>query len=229
MAASRICRNTMSSSRPSPTSSGMGTMSASPWSPLPVVASRRQLREDVSRLRRLGKRIVFTNGCFDVLHSGHVQYLEQSRALGDVLVVGLNSDASVSRLKGSGRPVNEAADRAAILAGLRCVDCVVVFDEDTPYALIEELQPDVLTKGGDYTPADIVGHDLVEETIVLPFVPGRSTSSLIRTMINGRHDIVNANPDPLHIVPRDVDAPESFDDQALQPEAVGAARGRSTI
>jgi D-beta-D-heptose 7-phosphate kinase/D-beta-D-heptose 1-phosphate adenosyltransferase len=150
-----------------------------------VVATQLELQQQVERLRRLGRRIVFTNGCFDVLHSGHVRYLEQSRALGDVLIVALNSDAGVARLKGPGRPVNSQADRARVLAGLRCVDFVVVFDEDTPYDLIRTLCPDVLTKGGDYEAGQVVGHDLVPDTRVLAFVPGRSTSAILES-IRGR-------------------------------------------
>jgi D-beta-D-heptose 7-phosphate kinase/D-beta-D-heptose 1-phosphate adenosyltransferase len=153
--------------------------------PTSTVMPRQDLLQHASRLRRLGQRIVFTNGCFDVIHRGHLEYLEQSRALGDVLIVGLNSDASVRRLKGPDRPVNREADRARVLAGLRCVDLVVLFEEDTPYELIRELRPDVLTKGGDYDRADVVGHDLVAETHVLTLVPDRSTSTLIDT-IRGR-------------------------------------------
>lgn len=150
--------------------------------PSPVDATRQVLRRHVDDLRRLGKRIVFTNGCFDVIHRGHVEYLEKSRALGDALIVGLNTDASVRRLKGPDRPVNCQTDRARILAGLRCVDFVVLFDEDTPYRLIQELRPDVLTKGGDYELKNVVGSDLVAETHVLNLVPGRSTTSLIESL-----------------------------------------------
>jgi D-beta-D-heptose 7-phosphate kinase/D-beta-D-heptose 1-phosphate adenosyltransferase len=153
--------------------------------PASAVVTRREMRQHAARLRRLGQRVVFTNGCFDVIHRGHLEYLEQSRALGDVLIVGLNSDASVRRLKGPGRPVNGQTDRARVLAGLRCVDYVVLFEEDTPYELIQELQPDVLTKGGDYHPAAVVGHDLVAETHVLDLVPGRSTTSLIQAIRDG--------------------------------------------
>jgi len=155
--------------------------------PCPVIATRTNLLQHAAGLRRLGRRIVFTNGCFDVLHRGHVEYLEQSRALGDVLIVGLNTDASVRRIKGVGRPVNSEVDRARILAGLRCVDFVVLFDEDSPYRLIQELRPDVLTKGGDYDRTEVVGHDLVAETRVLTLVPGRSSSSLIHSLNDRRH------------------------------------------
>jgi D-beta-D-heptose 7-phosphate kinase/D-beta-D-heptose 1-phosphate adenosyltransferase len=163
----------------------LAAASSATGAPPSIVAPRQELRQHASRLRRLGKRIVFTNGCFDVLHRGHLEYLEQSRALGDVLIVGVNSDSSVRRLKGAGRPVNGETDRARVLAGLRCVDYVVLFNEDTPWELIQELRPDVLTKGGDYDPAAVVGHDLVAETHVLDLVPGRSTTSLIHAIRNG--------------------------------------------
>jgi len=139
-------------------------------------------------LRRLGRprdtKVVFTNGCFDLLHRGHVEYLQSSRSLGDILVVGLNSDDSVRRLKGPGRPVNPEEDRALVLAGLAAVDFVTVFDEDTPGELIAALLPDVLVKGGDYTRDTIVGADEVEaaggRVVVAPLLPGRSTTSILQ-------------------------------------------------
>ncbi len=130
-----------------------------------------------------GKRVVFTNGCFDLLHPGHVTYLEDARALGDVLVVGLNSDESIKRLKGENRPVNSLSDRAHMLSGLRSVDLVVPFSEDTPIHVIEALLPDVLVKGGDYQQDDIVGAREVREAggkvVVVPFLDGHSSTSLI--------------------------------------------------
>lgn len=122
--------------------------------------------------------VVFTNGCFDVLHRGHLEYLKQSKGLGDTLVVGLNSDASVRRLKGSSRPVNSQEDRRALLKALRCVDEVVVFDEDTPYELIKRLRPDIITKGGDYSPKDVVGNDLAK-VVILPYLSGYSTTRIL--------------------------------------------------
>ena len=134
-------------------------------------------------LRASTKRVVFTNGVFDILHAGHVTYLQAARALGDVLVVGLNSDASVRRLKGPSRPVNTQEDRATVLAALRCVDHVIVFDDDTPIKVISGLLPDVLVKGGDYTRETVVGADLVEQhggrVELIPLLEGRSTSSII--------------------------------------------------
>ena len=134
--------------------------------------------------------LCFTNGCFDLLHPGHVQYLEDCRALGDFLVVGLNSDASVARLKGPARPLQDEAARARILLGLRSVDAVVRFPEDTPLALITALQPDVLAKGGDYTPENVVGREVVEarggRLVLIPFLPGHSTSAIEARIREGR-------------------------------------------
>ena len=136
------------------------------------------LSAELERERAEGTRIVFTNGCFDILHPGHIRYLRRARALGDLLVIGLNSDASVSRIK-PGRPVNPEAERAEVLAALEMVDHVVLFHEDTPYALIKVLKPDVLVKGGDWETDDIVGSDLVPDTRSLPYEEGFSTTSLI--------------------------------------------------
>jgi rfaE bifunctional protein nucleotidyltransferase chain/domain len=146
-----------------------------------------KIMDDARLLREFGRprerRVVFTNGCFDVLHRGHVEYLHAARALGDALVVGLNSDESVRRLKGPSRPVNDEPDRAVVLAGLASVDAVVVFPEDTPLRLITALRPDVLVKGGDYTRDRIVGAEEVErdggEVVVIPLVPGRSTTAIL--------------------------------------------------
>ncbi len=137
-----------------------------------------------SRLRGKGKRIVFTNGCFDILHAGHAKYLRKAASLGDVLVVGLNGDASVRRLKGEGRPIQREGDRAFLLASLACVDYVVIFREDTPGRLIERIVPHVLVKGGDWKGKEIVGGDFVRarggSVRTIRFLPGRSTTSIIR-------------------------------------------------
>ena len=122
--------------------------------------------------------LVFTNGCFDILHVGHVAYLEQSRALGKYLVVGLNSDASVRRLKGGARPINGQEDRKRMLLALRCVDAVYIFDEDTPLGLIKRVKPDIITKGGDYRAEDVVGHGLAK-VVILPYIEGKSTTGVI--------------------------------------------------
>jgi len=145
------------------------------------------------------KTLSFTNGCFDLIHPGHVQYLADARALGDFLVVGLNSDASVARLKGAGRPLQDEAARAAVLLGLRSVDAVVRFDEDTPQELIRALQPDVLVKGGDYTPETVVGREIVEgrggRLVLIPFLPGHSTSRIEERIRSGRGVTLEARQD----------------------------------
>ena len=143
-----------------------------------AILSREDLKKELESLKEQGKRIVFTNGCFDILHVGHVRYLREAKALGDVLVVGLNSDDSVGMLK-PGRPVNPEAQRAEVLSSLVTVDYVTVFDEDTPYDLINLLKPDVLVKGGDWKKEDIVGADLVPEVHSLPFTSGMSTTNII--------------------------------------------------
>ncbi|MCZ7421339.1 MULTISPECIES: D-glycero-beta-D-manno-heptose 1-phosphate adenylyltransferase [unclassified Micromonospora] len=148
-----------------------------------VLVDTGHLTEIVAEHRRAGRSIVFTNGCFDVLHRGHVRYLEQARALGDLLVVAVNSDGSVRRLKGADRPVNPIEDRAALLAALTCVDHVVVFEEDSPAALIEAVRPDVYVKGGDYPPELVPEAPLVQrlggQVRTLGYVPDRSTSAII--------------------------------------------------
>ena len=143
------------------------------------VKSLTQLKEIISRDKAKGKKIVFTNGCFDILHRGHVEYLAKAKKLGDILVVGLNSDASVKCIKGSKRPVNNERDRAVVLSGLESVDYIVIFKEDTPYVLIKTIKPDVLVKGGDWKPKDIVGNDIVKKVVSIPFVKGYSTTKLL--------------------------------------------------
>ncbi|MCR4308710.1 MAG: D-glycero-beta-D-manno-heptose 1-phosphate adenylyltransferase [Deltaproteobacteria bacterium] len=154
-----------------------------PEDPSARVTPRRSVRALCARLRSEGKRIVFTNGCFDLLHAGHAQYLRRAAALGDVLFVGLNSDASVRRLKGEGRPVQRAADRAYLLASLSCVSYVTIFPEDTPARLIGEVIPHVLVKGGDWKGKTIVGADVVRAhggvVKTIRFLPGRSTTSIL--------------------------------------------------
>lgn len=143
---------------------------------------KRVQSEDGSDARR--GLVVFTNGCFDLLHRGHVEYLFAARALGAALIVGVNTDASVQRLKGAGRPITPEEDRAIVLAGLACVDAVTFFAEDTPAALIAALLPDRLVKGGDYTLETVVGRDIVEgaggQVVILPLVPGRSTTAILQ-------------------------------------------------
>ena len=126
-----------------------------------MIVTRELLNSICNELKLQGKKIVFTNGCFDILHSGHVTYLEKAKQLGDVLVLGLNTDESVSRIKGPTRPINKESDRAVVLDALRCIDYVCLFKEETPYNIINSIMPDVLVKGGDYTVETIIGADLV--------------------------------------------------------------------
>lgn len=144
-----------------------------------------QLKDLLSELdlKRKNKKVVFTNGCFDLLHVGHVRYLQEARKLGDLLVVGLNTDASVKRLKGPSRPVQSENDRAEILAALECVNYTVLFDEENPLHLIQKIKPDVLTKGGDWKIDQIIGGDFVQsyggQVKSLQFVNGKSTTQII--------------------------------------------------
>ncbi len=142
---------------------------------------------DYLKTIRDNKKIVFTNGCFDILHVGHLRYLQEAHSLGDYLIVGLNSDESVRRLKGPTRPIQTEQDRAEILLGLKCVDAVVIFGEDTPLKLIETVQPDVLVKGGDWKISQIVGSDFVQsrggEVKSLPFHQGRSTTGIVEKIL----------------------------------------------
>jgi rfaE bifunctional protein nucleotidyltransferase chain/domain len=149
---------------------------------LPLSELKKQIDET-----RSGKKIVFTNGCFDILHVGHVTYLQDAKNQGDILIVGLNSDSSVKGLKGPTRPVQNESDRALILASLHSVDYVCLFSEDTPIKLIEALLPDVLVKGGDWPIEKIVGHEVVQanggEVKSLPFVEGRSTTGILEKIL----------------------------------------------
>ena len=152
----------------------------------PGVLNREEAVQRFGREKRDGRRVVFTNGCFDLLHPGHIQSLEQARALGDALIVGINSDASVRELKGPGRPVIPEVERAEILASLECVDAVVIFNELTPREIISALLPDILVKGGDWPGDQIVGREEVEaaggQVVSIPVVPGYSTTAILEKM-----------------------------------------------
>ncbi|WP_439880909.1 D-glycero-beta-D-manno-heptose 1-phosphate adenylyltransferase [Pontibacter sp. MBLB2868] len=143
-----------------------------------------QLQEQLGKWRSQGQKIVFTNGCFDLLHLGHVDYLEKARQLGDKLVLGLNTDASISRIKGPSRPLQDELSRARVMASLLFVDAVVLFDNDTPLELIKAVQPDILVKGDDYNVEQIVGHEVVMasggEVKTVPLVKGYSTTNIVR-------------------------------------------------
>jgi len=149
------------------------------------IKSFEDINSIVGRCRENGKKVVFTNGCFDILHVGHVKYLQEAKSFGDILIVGLNSDESVSRLKGPTRPVNVAEDRAYLLAALEAVDFVVPFSDDTPYELIKMIKPDVLVKGGDYEGKEVVGTEFAKELRLVEFVDGKSTTKTIQK-IQGR-------------------------------------------
>jgi rfaE bifunctional protein nucleotidyltransferase chain/domain len=148
------------------------------------IISKEEAQKKIVPLKSAGKKVVFTNGCFDILHPGHVDYLCQARDLGSFLVLGLNTDRSVKKLeKAPNRPINDEQTRAKVLAGLECIDAIVFFDEETPYELIKFLQPSVLVKGNDYKPEQIAGYDVVKESggevITIPLVKGYSTTQLI--------------------------------------------------
>ena len=149
-----------------------------------------EARAKLELWRAAAAKVVFTNGVFDLLHRGHVEYLEEARALGDRLVVGINTDASVRRLKGASRPIVGEGDRAAVLGALSCVDLVILFDDDTPQRLIEAVRPHVLVKGGDYAIDDIVGREFVEanggRVVTVPLREGLSTSEIVKRIREGR-------------------------------------------
>jgi D-beta-D-heptose 7-phosphate kinase/D-beta-D-heptose 1-phosphate adenosyltransferase len=154
-----------------------------------AVVTRDDLVRIRGQLKREGKKVVFTNGCFDIIHRGHVEYLTKAKALGDVLMVGMNTDASVRRLKGTARPVVCQEDRAFVLAAFRVVDYVCLFEEDTPHDLISVVVPDVLVKGSDWAIDSIVGKDIVEaaggSVQTIDFVPNRSTTDIIKKISSG--------------------------------------------
>lgn len=150
----------------------------------------KELSGVLSAFKKERKTVVFTNGCFDILHLGHATYLEEARKLGDILVVGINSDASVRRIKGGGRPIMGQDDRAGVLSALRSVDYVTIFDEDDPGALIRELGPDIIVKGSDWKESEIIGGDYVKgrggKVVTIPFLDGYSTTALIDKIRAGR-------------------------------------------
>jgi D-glycero-beta-D-manno-heptose 1-phosphate adenylyltransferase len=151
-----------------------------------IVMDRGELENELAILRFKDKKIVFTNGCFDIIHRGHVEYLAKAASLGNALILGLNTDASVKRLKGSSRPVQDENTRALVLASFSFITKVVLFDEDTPFDLINLVKPDFLVKGGDYSPESIVGYDIVKnhggQIVTIDLVEGHSTTSIINRM-----------------------------------------------
>jgi rfaE bifunctional protein nucleotidyltransferase chain/domain len=153
-----------------------------------IHTSNQTLAQLVKQWQIEGKKVVFTNGCFDLLHRGHVDYLAKAADCGNKLIIGVNTDASVSTLKGPNRPIQDQQSRLQILASLQCVDAVILFDEQTPYNLIKTIEPDVLVKGSDYEPQNIVGYDVVKakggEVKTIDFIPGFSTSAIERKIKN---------------------------------------------
>lgn len=151
------------------------------------VLGRKEASTLIENFKKEGKKVVFTNGCFDILHVGHLRYLEQAKEQGDILIIGVNSDASVKRLKGPTRPINSELDRAEILAGLRAVDYTVIFEEDTPVEIIDELKPSIHVKGGDYKKEDLPETEVVErnggEVRILMLVDGKSTTSVVNKIL----------------------------------------------
>ena len=154
------------------------------------IKTQKELKRVIAYLRKQGKKIVFTNGCFDILHYGHIKYLQDAKGLADVLVLGLNSDSSVKKIKGSARPINKQLDRARVLSALSCVDYLTIFSEDTPLRLIRLIQPDVLVKGGDWQTEKIVGADFVKarggKVLAIPYIKGYSTTKLINKIRSPR-------------------------------------------
>ncbi len=142
----------------------------------------------VKEQKEKNKKIIFTNGCFDILHKGHIKYLKEAKSLGDILIIGLNSDDSIRRLKGESRPINDERDRAYMLSSYSFIDYIVIFDEDTPYDLIKSIAPDILVKGEDYKNKVVVGSSLVDEVRLIAFEPGKSTSSIINKIKNGANN-----------------------------------------
>jgi rfaE bifunctional protein nucleotidyltransferase chain/domain len=147
------------------------------------ICSRKKIIEVVKKLKQQKKKIVFTNGCFDLLHIGHVSLFQKAKTLGDVLIVAINSDKSLAGLKGPKRPLVPQKDRTKLLAALSCIDYVVVFGEQTPYELLSKLKPDILVKGGDYKIEDIVGREFVKKVYRYPLVAGKSTTNLIKLIV----------------------------------------------
>ena len=151
------------------------------------IKTQDELKPILDKLKKEGKKVVFTNGCFDILHVGHVRYLKEAKGYGDMLIVAVNSDSSVKSIKGDKRPIVSQSERAEVVAALEMVDYVTMFDEDTPYNIIKKLQPDVLIKGGDWTIDKIIGRDIVEarggKVIAIPFIEGASTTGIVERIL----------------------------------------------
>jgi rfaE bifunctional protein nucleotidyltransferase chain/domain len=153
-----------------------------------LIISRQKLLSLIQKLKTEGKRIIFTNGCFDILHPGHIDYLKKTKELGDILIVGINSDESIKKIKQQNRPINKLLDRMIVLNSIKYVDYVVPFDEETPENLIKIIKPDVLTKGGDWNKKDVVGSDFVKsyggKVAIIPYIKDKSTTNIIKKILN---------------------------------------------
>ncbi len=153
-----------------------------------MIVSRKKIREIAKKIKKEGKRIVFTNGCFDLIHKGHIYLLKEAKKLGDILIVGLNSDSSIKKIKGKGRPILKESERAFIIENIKGVDYVVIFNEKTPFKLIKEIKPDILVKGGDYKENEIVGGEFVKKrkgnVVIIPYLKNFSTTKIIEKIKN---------------------------------------------
>lgn len=148
------------------------------------IITRPEAEKIIRSLNAENKSVVFTNGCFDILHVGHLELLEKAKSFGDVLIVGMNSDSSMKQIKGPDRPILTEQDRARLLAAIEMVDYVVLFDEETPFELLRQIKPNILVKGGDYKLNEIIGRDVVDEVKIIPFVRGKSTTNIIDTILS---------------------------------------------
>lgn len=151
-----------------------------------MIVTLNKLKKIIKNLKKNNKKIVFTNGCFDIIHLGHIKLLKKAKSLGDILVVGLNTDESVRKLKGPNRPINPQRDRAEILDSIKYVDYVVLFNEDTPYKLITEIKPDIVVKGADYQTKEIVGWGIVPKVVRFKIVKGKSTTNIISKILSSK-------------------------------------------
>lgn len=153
-----------------------------------IIEDWEQLKNKIDELKKTGKKIIFTNGCFDILHWGHVSYLKKAKELGDYLVLALNTDQSVQKLKGPTRPINNQHDRALVINELKSIDFVTFFSEETPFNVINLIKPDIIAKGGDYNPNQVVGKEIVESyggyVAIIPFVDGKSTTNVINKIVD---------------------------------------------
>jgi len=148
------------------------------------IVSQLEIKKISENLKKKGRKIIFTNGCFDIIHIGHIKLIKKASSLGDILIIGLNSDNSVKRLKGKNRPINNFSDRAEVLSAIEGVDYIVGFSEDTPYNLIKKIRPDIIVKGGDYKVNDVIGREFAKKVYIFPLIKGKSTTKIIEKSKN---------------------------------------------